>query len=151
MRRVYFKLGFSGVRRRRLQAALTVLVVAVSAMALTLSLGVGRVADRPWERTFEATRAPHVTAVGMLGGTDLSPVERMRGVTASTGVVPVVFSSVDLKGRTFGLRMLGLEKRRGVGMPLIVSGDWVKPAGSCSSGASPGSTGSGRATGSSSV
>lgn len=129
MRRVYFKLGFSGVRRRRLQAALTVLVVAVSAMALTLSLGVGRVADRPWERTFEATRAPHVTAVGMLGGTDLSPVERMRGVTASTGVVPVVFSSVDLKGRTFGLRMLGLEKRRGVGMPLIVSGDWVKPGG----------------------
>jgi putative ABC transport system permease protein len=129
MTRVYLKLAFSGIRRRRLQAGLTVVVVAVSAMAVTLAFGVGRVADRPWERTFEATRAPHVTAVTFRGGAELSPIERMPGVTASTGVVPVVFSSLQLKDRTFGLRLLGLEQRRGVGMPLIVSGTWIEPGG----------------------
>jgi putative ABC transport system permease protein len=130
MTRVYFKLAFSGMRRRSLQAALTVLVVAAAAAALTLSFGVGRVGDRPWERTFEATHAPHVIATTFLGGQDLSPIEQLPGVTASTGVVPVVFSSVQLEGRTFGLRLIGLKtKRDGVGAPILVAGAGPEPGG----------------------
>ena len=58
------------------------LVVAAAAATLTVALCVGRVADRPWERTFEATNGAHVTGSNVSGtsaarvGTSVWPKRR---------------------------------------------------------------------------
>ena len=75
MPRLLAKLAFAGLGRRRLQAILTVLVVATATAAFAIALGVSSVAERPFERTFEATRGAHVTATtfsGRLSGPGVS-------------------------------------------------------------------------------
>jgi putative ABC transport system permease protein len=125
MTRVFLKLAFAGVGRRRLQTAITVLVVAVAAATLTIALGVGRVADRPWERTFEATNAPHVTVLG--NDRDLAPFTRLAGVVDSTGVRTVAFTAFERDGETFGLRLVGADPSSRVGRPLVVEGSEPGP------------------------
>jgi putative ABC transport system permease protein len=129
MARIYLKLAFAGLRRRRLQAALTVLVVATATGALTVALGVGRVADRPFERTFEATNGAHVVARTFQGSTvDLTRLERLPGVVASTGEIPTVFTSFRRDGRAFGLQLLGVASSPPeVSRPLVVEGTWPGP------------------------
>ncbi len=119
------KLAFSGLRRRRLQSALTVTVVAVSAAALTVALAIGTVADRPFERTFAATNGAHVTATALPGGAPLDPVERVAGVIGSTGVQPMVFTDFERAGKRYGLRLIGVgDVAPRISKPLVVSGRW---------------------------
>jgi putative ABC transport system permease protein len=129
MTSVYLRLAFAGLRRRRLQAALTVVVVAAATAALTVALGVGRVADRPFERTFAETNGAHVIARTFAGSdADLTLLERLPGVTASTGVVPTAFTSFAHDGRTFGLQLVGvLATPPEVSRPLVVEGSWPAP------------------------
>lgn len=129
MGRVFLTLVTAGLRRRRLEAGLTVVVVAVTASALTVALGVGRVADRPWERTFEATRGAHVTAVSIDAGVDLASLERRPGVVGSTGVRPVAISSFRHDGATYGLRLIGADGDSTVARPVVQAGSWVEPGG----------------------
>src|SRR3954454_624006 len=112
MRRLWGKLAFAGLGRRRLQAALTVLVVAAAAAALTLALVLGEVANRPWERTFEATSGAHVTVVSPPGGGSPVAVARRPGVVASTGVRAFGFTSFRFDGGRFGLRLVGIPRGR---------------------------------------
>lgn len=127
MSRVFLKLAFAGLRRRRLQAALVVLVAFAAAAALTVALGVGRVADRPFDRTFEATRSAHVFATS-LTPRDLRPLERLPGVVASTGPRPVVLTGFRHGPKLFGLRLIGVgSKPSPVAQPLVETGAWVEP------------------------
>jgi putative ABC transport system permease protein len=121
MTRLFVKLAFSGLRRRRLQAALTVIVVAGAAATLTLALGVGSVADRPWERTFDATRGAHVIAVADNTRVDVRPVERLPGVVDSSGDIPFAFSTFRDDGKLFGLRVMTLGNSK-VERPIIERG-----------------------------
>src|SRR3712207_424547 len=121
MTRVYLKLAFSGLRRRRLQAALTVVVVAAATATIALAQGVGRVADRPWERTFEATNAAHVTAFAIPPGKGLDRLAELPGVAATTGVVPQVFSAFRHEGGRYGIRLAGASATPPqVSRPLVV-------------------------------
>lgn len=122
MTRLLVKLAFAGIGRRRLQTTITVLVVAVAAATLTIALGIGRVADRPWQRTFETTNAPHVTVRTLGASADLAALERLPGVSASTGVRPVVFSEFRRNGDTFGLQLIGGRPGSSVARPLLVEG-----------------------------
>lgn len=127
MGRLTFTLAFAGLRGRRLQAVLTLLVVAAATAALTVALGIGRVADRPFERTFEATRGAHVTATSLGRTADLARLESLPGVTASTGDVPLIFTGFRHEGRRFGLRLLGAGSTlREVARPLVVEGTWPR-------------------------
>lgn len=127
MTKVIFKLAFAGLRGRRLQAALSVLVVSAAAAALTLALGVGSVADRPWERTFEATNGAHVTAMTLADGPALTPLERLPGVVGSTGDLPFVFTSFRHDGARFGLNLIGVPvDPPAVERPLLVEGSWPR-------------------------
>ena len=119
---LYANLAAAGLRRRRLETVLTILVVAAAAAALTVALGVGRVADRPWERTFEATNGPHVTAMSIDVGADLSRLESRLEVVDSTGVRPVAISSFRLEGHTYGLRLIGSDGDPRVARPLLRKG-----------------------------
>jgi putative ABC transport system permease protein len=127
--RIQIKLAFAGLRRRRLQAVLTVVVVATATAALTVALGVGRVADRPYERTFEATNGAHVVARTFQGsGVDLTRLERLPGVVASTGEIPTAFTAFRQEGRAFGLQLLGVGSTPpDVSRPLVVEGTWPGP------------------------
>ena len=122
MIRLFVKLAFAGVGMRRLETGVTILVVAVAAATLTIALGIGRVAERPWERTFEATNAPHVTARTLGVNADLSELERLSGVSASTGVRPVVFSAFRRDGDTFGLQLIGTRPGSTVARPRVEEG-----------------------------
>jgi putative ABC transport system permease protein len=136
MTRILAKLAFAGIRHRRLYTALTVIVVAAAAAALTIALGVSQVADRPFERTFEQTRGAHVTATGFtdvergFGAADLAPFERLPGVVASTGVRPWTTSAFPLDGKTYGIRLISVPADAGsieVSRPLVADGEWPGP------------------------
>ena len=75
------------------------LVVAAAASALTIALGIDRVADRSWERTFEATNGAHATLLAPPGDLDVAAIERLPGVAASTGDVGFVQSDVPPRRR----------------------------------------------------
>ena len=104
---VFLRLAFAGLRRRALQATLTVLVVAAAASALTIALGIDRVADRSWERTFEATNGAHATVFAPPGALDAATIERLPGVVDSTGDVAFVQSTFRRDGERYGLSLLG--------------------------------------------
>jgi putative ABC transport system permease protein len=127
MSRVYLTLVAAGLRRRRLEASLAVLVVAVAASTLTVAIGVGRVADRPWERTFEATQGAHVTAFSIGAAAELEALEARPEVVASTGVRPVAISSFRHEGARYGLRLVGADGDSTVSRPLVQTGSWVEP------------------------
>jgi ABC-type lipoprotein release transport system permease subunit len=125
MTRLILKLALAGMRIRLLQAALSVIVVAAATAALTVALGVGRVADRPWERTFEATNGAHVTAMTLSGGPSLAPLARLEGVTGSTGDLPYLLTGFRRDGARFGLNLIGVPAEPPtVERPLLVEGAW---------------------------
>ena len=92
---VFLRLAFAGLRRRALQATLTVLVVAAAASALTIALGIERVADRSWERTFAATNGAHATVFAPPGELDAAAIEELPGVVGSTGRPAIIGVSVE--------------------------------------------------------
>jgi putative ABC transport system permease protein len=121
--RLLLKLSFSGLRRRRLHTALTIVVVAAASAALTLALGVGRVADRPWERTFAATNGAHVTAFALGPEVDLEAVTRLPGVVAASRG-STVFGAFRHDGERYGLRLVETsEPPPEVVRPVLVEGD----------------------------
>ncbi|HXV57381.1 MAG TPA: ABC transporter permease [Gaiellaceae bacterium] len=118
------RLAFAGVRSRRVQSLLSVLVVAAAATALTIGLAVRSVAERPFERTFAATNGAHVTAESAAGEAVLHEIERSPGVVESTGVRPVAWTAFDRDGDRYGLRLIGLDAEPPpVSSPLLVDGD----------------------------
>ena len=127
MGKLTVKLAFSGIRRRGSQSVLSVVVVAVSTGALTIALAIGTIADRPFDRTFEATNGAHLTVTSLPGGDPLGALARLPGVVGSTGVRPLVFSGFTLAGKRYGLRLVGVGRVPGsVATPVVVSGSWPR-------------------------
>jgi putative ABC transport system permease protein len=117
------KLAFAGIRARRVQCVLSILVVAAAATALTIALAAWTVADRPFERTLAATNGAHVTAESP-DATALEEIQRRPGVVESTGVLPVAWTAFDRDGKRYGLRLVGVgDPPPTVSRPLVVEGD----------------------------
>ena len=122
------KLAFAGLRSRRAESALSVLVVAAATSALTVGLAIHTVADRPFERTFAAINGAHVTAESGGGEAALEEVERLPGVVESSGVLPVAWTAFDRDGKRYGLRLVGLgDEPPKVPTPLLVDGELAGP------------------------
>jgi putative ABC transport system permease protein len=128
---VLVRLAFAGLRHRALQAVLTVLVVSAAAAALTIAVGIDRVADRSWDRTFEATNGAHVTVFSGPGGTDAAAIEQLPGVTGSTGDVALVQSMFRRDGKRYGVMLLGTAGSQPpqVSRPLVDAGRWPSARG----------------------
>ena len=128
---VFLRLAFAGLRRRALQATLTVLVVAAAASALTIALGIDRVADRSWERTFEATNGAHATVFAPPGELDAAAIGGLPGVVATTGDVGFVQSEFRRDGERYGLSLLGTPGSQPptVSRPLVEAGRWPTATG----------------------
>jgi putative ABC transport system permease protein len=127
--RILTRLTLADLRRRRLGAALTALVIAVAASTLTLSVAVGRLTDDPWPRTFEATNGAHVLA----HAPDRASVEQLGaapGVTAASPAIPSSFTSFDRDGRTIGVLAFGVPRAGSpVAEPHVTDGRWVERPG----------------------
>jgi putative ABC transport system permease protein len=123
-----FKLAFTGLRARRAQSLLCVIVVAAATTALTVSLAIGSVASRPYERTFAATNGAHVTVYAPPGGPRLDGLGRLPGVAAANDPAPIGWTAFDRDGHRYGLRVAGLgAELPAVSRPLLVDGDWPGP------------------------
>ena len=115
--------------RRRAQSVLSIVVVAVSAAALTIALTIGSIADRPYDRTFEATNGAHLVVSSFPGGPALDGIGELPGVVGSTGVRGVVFSAFDLDSRRYGLRLVESRATRDeekIAKPAILVGTWPR-------------------------
>jgi putative ABC transport system permease protein len=127
--RTLLRLTAADLRRRRLAAVLTALVIAVAAGTLTLALGVARLADDPWDRTFEATNGAHLLAYSR-DRAALEPLARLPEVAESTRVLPSVFTSFEHDDRTVGAAVYGVPRRGpSVAKPLVTDGAWVDVGG----------------------
>jgi putative ABC transport system permease protein len=124
MARILLRLTAGDLRRRPFAALLTALVIAVAAATLTLSVAVGRLADDPWQRTFDATNGGHVL-VDARHAADLERIATLPEVTAASPVIPSAATSFDRDGRTVGVRVMGVPRTAAVAQPLVVEGEWV--------------------------
>ena len=107
--------------RRGLRAHLAVVaMLAGVAAALTLAAVIGRMAQAPWERTWQATGSPHLT----LFGQDRATLEDVRvdGKTASSGTLDSGFVGVHA-GRYHVETRLQEMPPPGVGRPAVVEGN----------------------------
>lgn len=124
MPRILVRLTLADLRRRRLGAFLTALVLAVAVATLTLSVAVGRLGDDPWQRTFDATNGAHVLVLAP----DRESVEALAaapGVTSASPAIPSSFTSLEHDGRTIGLVAFGVPRSSPVAMPLVTDGRWI--------------------------
>ena len=128
MARILLQLTLADLRRRPLAAALTALVIAVAAATLTLSIAVGRLADDPWQRTFDATNGGHVLVTAR-NRASLEPLARLPEVSAASPTVAAVATSIEHDGRTVGLRAIGVPPTTEVAMPLVTDGTWLEDGG----------------------
>jgi ABC-type lipoprotein release transport system permease subunit len=106
--------------RRGLRTHLVVVaMLAGVAAALTLAAVIGRMAQAPWERTWEATGSPHLTVFGR----DRATLEELRvdGETASSGPLDSGFVGVHA-GRYHVETRLQEIPPAGVGRPAVVEG-----------------------------
>ena len=121
------KLAFAGIRARRVESALSILVVAAATAALTIALATQTVADRPFERTFAATNGAHVM-IESADASALEELERRPEVVESTGVRPLAWTAFDRDGKRYGLRLIGLaEEPPTVSRPVVVEGGLPGP------------------------
>ncbi len=95
-------------------------MLALVATALTIAAVIGRMADKPWERTWLASGAPHLT----LFSPDEAGLEEARarvpGVTASSG--PVVSGFVGLHAGRYHVETRLVGQLSGLGGPVLVEG-----------------------------
>lgn len=106
--------------RRGLRAHVTVVaMLAGVATALTLAAVIGRIAQGPWERTWQATGSPHLTVFG----SDRAALAALRadGETASSGVVETGFVGVHT-GRYHLETRLQEIPQADLGRPAVVEG-----------------------------
>jgi putative ABC transport system permease protein len=127
--RILTRLTLADLRRRRLGAALTALVIAVAAATLTLSVALGQLGDDPWQRTFQVTNGAHV----LVFSPDRAAVESLAdqpGVTEASPAIPSTFSSFEHDGRTVGVVAFGVPPSHSpVAQPYVTDGRWVRGRG----------------------
>ena len=122
------KVGLAGWWSRRLSIALSMLLVAVAAAALMISVHLGRVADRPWLHTFQATNGAHLIAFGP--SSEVARLATADGVVDAAGPLPTLITSMTAKSSVFGLRVLGAEATApSVEQPVVTTGAWLRGPG----------------------
>ncbi|MBV9804666.1 MAG: ABC transporter permease, partial [Solirubrobacterales bacterium] len=130
-----WRLVAGDIRRRRLQSALLVAMIAATSATLTLSLALRGVTTDPFARTRAATKGPEVSALFEPGfhGTagTLAQFLALRtspGVIASSGPYPV--ARLELSARGSEVRVHGEGRNAdaaAVDQPLLTAGHWTAP------------------------
>ncbi|MET7751133.1 FtsX-like permease family protein [Micromonospora sp. NPDC005367] len=122
------------LRRRRTESVL--LLVAISAAAGTLALGLtlNEIADRPYQRTRIATAGPDVIATpratGQAALDELAPMATAAGVTDHSGPFPIAYLTMTAGGKSAHAVVEGRDTASvSVDRPAVTDGTWVRPGG----------------------
>jgi putative ABC transport system permease protein len=136
--RAIFTVAWSEVRRRRLQSAVIVVMVALASGTITLGLNLLQQASSPYDRAFEAQNGAHLrifydarrVAPGQLASTPAA-----IGASASAGPWPNVYLTLLHRQSAHGrsrhqLDLVGRDRPQGAAELLrMTSGRWVQAPG----------------------
>jgi putative ABC transport system permease protein len=130
-----WRLVAGDIRRRRLQSALLVAMIAATSATLTLSLALQGVTNDPFARTRAATKGPDVSALfepGFHGtaGTlaEFLALRTSPGVVASSGPYPVGRLELSAHGHEVRVHAEGRSAdAAAVDRPLLTAGHWTAP------------------------
>lgn len=129
-----FRLVMGDLRRRPVQAAIFVFVIAVACATLALGMLLGGATGQSYAQVRAATHGPDLMAMPMDTGpaalTDLAPVTRLPGVTGHDGPYPVVFPTMAFNGDNVVAVVEGrTEAFAPIDQPEVTAGSWVRPGG----------------------
>ncbi len=129
------RLAARNIRRRPVEALLTVVAVAAATTTLTLGLSLYGVTNHPYETTRALTRGPDIVVQpGFAGSSDgLREVGKLAtapGVVAHGGPYPVSFPTMRVRGLT----VLAIAEGRStapaaIDQPYVTDGTWVRSGG----------------------
>lgn len=121
------------IRRRWIQSALLLAMMAAATSTLALALALRGVTDSPFARTRAATHGPDVAglfepgfhgSVGTLA--QFVAFRKAPGVIASSGPYPVARLDLSARGRVIRVHAEGRDGvTAGIDQPLITAGSWV--------------------------
>jgi putative ABC transport system permease protein len=145
------RLVAASLRRRPVEAVVTVVAIAAATATLTLGLALHGVTNHPYQTTRSVTSGPDVVAMPTshgpasgpgsfsppVGSTStasrLAAVEGLvhaPGVVAHSGPYPVSFPTMQAKGSKVLAVVEGRTTRRAaVDQPYVTQGTWVRPGG----------------------
>lgn len=116
------------LKANRLQNSLIFLILALAAVALTVSLVVLRSADDPWMRTHNAANGAHIWLVAPYEGTDYSVLDAQPEVSQSTGDIYALASNPLVIGEDkLNVFLYGMDEPTLVAKPLLADGRWIRP------------------------
>lgn len=123
------------LRHRPAEAVLLLLAITAAATTLTLGLALNGVTSSPYLRTRAATAGPDLVASVTTGDNgqpavraNLLPLERTRGVTASSGPFPLSWVTLQSGGSTTSAEVQGRDATpSAVDRPQVTAGTWIRP------------------------
>lgn len=123
------RLAFSGLRSRGLQSFLTLVMLTITAGALTLGQQVSHLSDDSWTRTFDFTNGAHLIVITQGNQPGLARLGSVEGVTEANQPQGLVFTTLMVGGQEYSLRALEYLEGQPVERPLITDGIGARPGG----------------------
>ena len=132
------RLAARNLRRRPAEAALLLLAITAAATTLTLGLVLHDVASDPYQRTREATAGPDVVATVSADPVQNQPADRasLEALTDAPGVVdhsgpyPVIGAVLEAQGQLATAQVEGRDPAAAsVDQPKLTQGSWVDDGG----------------------
>src|SRR5215470_3796034 len=133
------RLAARDLRRHRAQAALLLLAITAAAATLTLGLALHGVTSQPYQQTRAATNGPDVVAylpvIHQPGHRPGPPAQataltRAPGVTGHSGPYPLAAAILRVHGITAGVEAEGRDQApAAVDQSKLTAGTWARPGG----------------------
>jgi putative ABC transport system permease protein len=134
------RLAARDLQRRRGEAVMLLVAIAVAMTALTLGLVLHGVTSQPYQQTRAATSGPDVLATAFPGGSgppadhaglaDVAPLAHAPGVIGHSGPFPVAFPVLKVNGHTDAVLAEGRDSVPvAVDQPKLTQGRWVSNGG----------------------
>jgi ABC-type lipoprotein release transport system permease subunit len=138
MGRIVLVLRLAGrdLRRRPLEAAMVLLVIAAASTTLTVGLALRGATDRPYAQTRAATAGPDTVAGFVredgrpLDPADVDTLVHTAGVTGHSGPYPLVSATLRAGGRSMVVQAEGRDPAStAIDQPKVMQGSWVRDGG----------------------
>jgi putative ABC transport system permease protein len=148
---VAMRLVAASLRRRPVEAVVTVVAVAAATTTLTLGLALHGVTDHPYLRTRAITSGPDIVAMPTTASPTSAPsvsspsapsgtgtnrlaaldgIIHAKGVVAHSGPYPVSFPTMRVNGsKVLAVAEGRTTRRAAVDQPYVTKGTWVRPGG----------------------
>jgi putative ABC transport system permease protein len=129
-----WRLVVGSLRRRPVEAVLSVVAIMAATTTLTLGLALYGVTNHPYQTTRATTSGPDIVAMPANGGpSGLREVTRLssaHGVVARGGPYPVIFPTMEFHG----LKVLAIDEgrtaaRSSIDQPYVTEGSWLRADG----------------------